>query len=41
MKFAFGAVHESGCGTNQTNGTGLSMSVLEGKVPVANPDFSV
>jgi len=30
-------------GTKRTNGTGLTMSVLEGKAdfPVAHPDFSV
>jgi len=39
----FAAVHESPCGTERTSGTGLTMSVLEGKadLPVARPDFSV
>jgi hypothetical protein len=31
------------CGTKRTSGTGLTMSVLEGKadLPVAYPDFSL
>ena len=35
--------YESAHGTNRTNRTGLTMSVLEGKAdfPVASPDFSV
>jgi hypothetical protein len=45
-KVRFGAGGQalySAIGTNRTNRTGLTMSVLEGKAdfPVASPDFSV